>query len=188
MQNDEILNENAGQDVDTATTGDEQVVNEQENPETKNDEATKTFTQEQVNDFIRDRLERDRQSFFNRYGVKDRTGLDDLVGKAQSYDVMNERYETMKGENSQLKEEMAFIKNNINPERYEDVKAYFKGKDLPFDTESLANELETHPEWLNVVKVDDKPKTTVKIVGTDGDHIPPKKDEKAEAMKLFGLK
>ena len=188
MQNEEILNENAGQSVDTAPTGDEQVVNEQENPETKNDEATKTFTQDDVNKFVRERLERDRQSFYKRYGVEDREGLDALIGKAQSYEIMDERYNNMLQENNGLKEELAFVKNNINPERYDDVKAYFKGKELKFDVNSLANELETHPEWLNVVKADDKPKTTVKVVGTDGDHIPPKKDEKAEAMKLFGLR
>lgn len=151
------------------------------------DEKIKTFTQEQVNKIMRSRLERDRLTLLNRYGVKDRDGLDSLIGKAQSYDVMKERYEAGKTEIASLKEQLAFKTNDINPAREDDIRAYFKGKGLEFNEEALVNELATHPEWKNVVQVDDKPKTTITTFGVEhrDKNVPETEAEKRQ--RIFGI-
>ena len=70
--------------VDTATTDVEATETEQENVEeveenTEQEETPKTFTQEQVNEMVKSRLDRDRKSIYKRYGVSDKKGLDDLI-------------------------------------------------------------------------------------------------------------
>lgn len=171
------------QSVDTATTMENDNQPEQENDVNENiDENVKTFNQEQVNDFVRERLNK----FYKRYGVENKQGLDELVGKAQSYNIMEERYNNAMSELSSYKEMNAFLKNNINPDKYDDVRAYFKGKELEFNEENLVNELQNHGEWVNVVE--NKPQTTIKTLGTDNSRQKPIKDEKEIASKMFGLK
>lgn len=146
-----------------------------------------TFTQEQLNDIIRARLEKAQQRLFNRYGVTNRDELDSLIGKSQSYDVMKEKYADLETKNYELEKELAFSKNNINLERQEDIMAYFKGKGIDFNNDNLINELSTHPEWLNPVKVEAKPKTTIETLGSDSTTEMPKVSEKDEMAKVFGL-
>lgn len=146
-----------------------------------------TFTQEQLNDIIRARLEKAQQRLFNRYGVTNRDELDSLIGKSQSYDVMKEKYADLETKNYELEKELAFSKNNINLERQEDIMAYFKGKGIDFNNDNLINELSTHPEWLNPVKVEAKPKTTIETLGSDSTTEMPKVSEKDEMAKYFGL-
>ena len=168
---------------EVATVGNEEKTEPTE--ETKTSEGN--FTQEQVNDIVRARLERSQARIFNRYGVKNKTELDELIGKAQSYQVMYERYGLMKDELSNLKQEIAFLKNNINPERKDDIMAYFKGKGIEFSNDNLVNELATHPEWLNPVQVNDKPITTIQTLG-NGNDIQEEKPNEADVMaKYFGL-
>ncbi len=172
------------QNVDTATTMEKDNQPEQENDvnEKLDNNVEKTFNQEQVNDFVRERLNK----IYKRYGVENKQGLDELVGKAQSYNIMEERYNNAMNELSSLKEANAFMKNNINPDKYDDVRAYFKGKGLEFNEENLVNELQNHGEWVNVVE--NKPQTTIKVLGTDNSRVSPQKDEKEIASKLFGMK
>ena len=153
--------------------------------ETKNE--VHTFTQEQVNEIVRKRLEKADNKFYSRYGVSKKEELDELVGKAQSYDVMKERYDGLVSSNKNLTEELTFLKNNINPERYEDVKAYFKGKDLEFNAENLIKELETHNEWLNVIKQETSPKTTIQTLGTERKVQERIESDAEKAKRIFGV-
>lgn len=150
-------------------------------------EEVHTFTQEQVNEIVRKRLEKADNKFYSRYGVGKKEELDELVGKAQSYDVMKERYDGLVSSNKSLTEELTFLKNNINPERYDDVKAYFKGKDLEFNAENLIKELETHNEWLNVVKQETAPKTTIQSLGTDRQVQERIESDAEKAKRIFGV-
>jgi len=167
--------------------------NESESPNTespeKNDSSkeTKSFTQEMVDEIVRSRLERDRKSFYKRYGVENRDDLDGLIGKSQSYDIMKERYEQIKEENQGLKKKMAFITNNINPSREEDIEAYFKGKDIEFNGDNLMKELETHPEWLNVVQKEVTPQTTIKKIGVDKSDFKHVESEDERIKRIFGV-
>lgn len=174
---DENLEQTQVNDGVTVDTKQEEVVEQQQPQED-------LFTQDQVNDFVRSRLNK----FYNRYGVDGSKGLDELVGKAQSYSVMEERYKAMEEEKRGLMEKIAFMENNINPNRYEDVRAYFKGKEIEFNNDSLVNELATHPEWLNQAETRE-PMTTIKTLGSDTSTVPVNRpNEKDEVAKLFGLK
>lgn len=156
-------------------------------PEPNATEKAKSFTQEMLDGIVRSRLERDRKATFKRYGVEDRDGLDALIGKSQSYDVMKERYEKIKGENSSLLEKMAFMSNNINPAREDDVRAYFKGKGIEFNETNLINELVTHPEWLNVKEVNEAPQTTIKALGVEHTPINRHESEEERQKRIFGV-
>lgn len=181
-ENNNMQEENNENVVDTANATPNDVSNEVDT--NVNEE---TFTQSQVNDIVRARLDKQQSRFFGRYNVKNRDELDALVGKSQAYDIMKERYTGMNEKNNELTRELAFLKNNVNQTRKEDIMAYFKGKSLDFTEDNLKNEILTHPEWLNPVKVDEKPKTTIATMGSDNSVEKPKISEKDEMAKIFGL-
>lgn len=147
-------------------------------------EEEKSFTQSQVNDIVRARLDSDRSRFYKRYGVKDRDELDNLVNKSQAYDVMSEKYEQNIGERDSLREEVAFLRNNIEPKRYDDIRTYFKGKNVILNNENLIAELEGHPEW---VKVNETPTTTIQTLSPNPMDSKPKEDERERASRYFGF-
>lgn len=146
-----------------------------------NDNNGTSFTQEQVNDIVRNRLEKAKSTIYNRYGVKDKEELDALVGKAQSYDVMSEDYTKVTEELNAIKQENAFLKNNVEPSKIDDIKAYFKGKDLELNAETLKTELETHKEWEKV----NQASTTIKTLSSEEPHKT-EVSEKEKVLKLFG--
>lgn len=151
--------------------------------ETTSEELEKTFNQQQVDEIIGNRVKR----IFKRYGVEDKNGLDELVGKAQSYDIMRERYDSLTNENAQLKEKIAFLENNINPERQEDIRAYFKGKDMEFSNDNLKTELQTHPEWLKVAEKSNAPITTIEKLSPERGKVETEESEESQWKKLFGF-
>lgn len=176
--------------IDNASTvgsGQAEETKPEVNPASENENETKTFTQEMVDEIVRTRLDRDRRATYNRYGVKDKNGLDELIGKSQSYDVMRERYEAIKTENVSLKEKMAFISNNINPAREDDIRAYFKGKEIEFNETNLIKELETHPEWLKVKEVSNAPQTTITSLGVEHRPIRHAETEDERRKRIFGV-
>ena len=189
MENEEkvLLNQETPEKKDEVPTVDTQKKEESVEGVKAEESKNGTFTQEQVNDIVRSRLDKAQQRLFNRYGVSNRDELDTLIGKSQSYDIMKERYSGLKTQNSELERELAFFKNNINPERKDDIIAHFKGKGIDFNNDNLVNELSKHPEWLNPVKVEDKPKTTITTLGSDSTTEMPKVSEKDEMAKIFGL-
>jgi len=175
MENDE----NKEMQEQKVETEPQEVVEEQE--EQEQEQPSANFTQEQVNEIVRNRLEKAKNTIYNRYGVADKEELDALVGKAQSYDVMNEQYETMTNDNLALKQENAFLKNNIEPTRYEDIKAYFKGKGVELNADTLKGELEAHKEWI---KADEsKDITTIEALSSEE----PNKHEKSDRERVLNL-
>lgn len=173
-----VGNENQQVEVKTNETGE----NGQQTQTDPNAPTTpKSFSQDQVNEIVRNRIDR----LYTCYGVKNKQELDDLVGKSQSYDVMKERYGDLQVENANLNEKLTFLENNISPDRYDDVRAYFKGKGIDFSGENLIEALATHPEWLNQPKVE-TPKTTITTLGNEITYKA-REDEKDVASKLFGF-
>lgn len=170
--------ETANTDVNDNTTENEGVDNEVK--------PNKTFTQEQVNDLVRNRIERERNSTYKRYGVYDKDGLDSLINKSHSYDTMKEEYENIQNRNKELEREIAFIRQNIEPSRKEDVLAHFKGKGIEFSETALIDELRTHPEWLRANEESDKPTTTIKRLGAQRS-TPEPEDEKKKVFDLFNI-
>lgn len=178
--------------------------------------ALKTFTQEEVNEIVgrtrMDTREKTFQYIYNRYGVNDEAGLDEVVGNAQRYDSLNEQYESDKKswkndadtkdkQLSDLSEQVALMQSGIDNSRYEDAKFILKGKGLPVTLENIKNEIATHPEWQkqenapqgnpNFAKTGEptvpqstEPKTKISVLGNDSSNAPVD-DEEARAMKLF---
>lgn len=198
MQNENVVESQENSNptaTDTVENQDVQVQVETTQPENKVEETQpkqeqpveRSFNQQQVDEMIKARLERRKNSLFRRYGVQSSKELDDLVGKSQAYDVMKERYANIKEENTQLKERIAFMSNEISPEREDDVKAYFKGKGIDFSDENLAKELETHPEWLKVIEKDATPKTTIKTLGVEHKDVKVEETEAEKQKRIFGI-
>ena len=153
------------------------------------------ISKDKLNEIVSTRVKETKETalkeLYTRYGVNTAEELDDVISKAESYDVVNEDYtkltessKTIKQQNQELLQENLFIKNKISPERYDDVKAIFKGKGLEFSKEELATQLETHPEWC--ANVNDSSKSTIKV-GADKDSKPHKLTEDEKTRRIFGL-
>ena len=140
------------------------------------DPEAKTFTQEEVNEIVKKRLSK----FYNRYGVEGKDELDTMVGKSQAYGVLEERYNTTNEELRNAKQELMFIKSDIDTDKYSDVQAYFSGKGIDITQENLEAELANHNEWKKKV-------AEVKKIGPDDKQGQSGVDEKSMAARLFGL-
>ena len=144
----------------------------------------KTYTKDEVIELMKKRVNRSHNSFFKRYGV---SNLQELDAKFNGGKELQDNYLGLQNKNAELTREIAFLKNNINPERYDDIIAYFKGKGLDFSEEELVNLLATHPEWLKQQEVEKPTTTTIKSLGVES-HTEPKPNEKELASKLLGVK
>ena len=124
--------------------------------------GVKTYTQEDLNDIAgktrRETREKTFRYIYDRYGVQDEAGLDDLVGNAQRYDSLQEKYQTEKSdwekqsslrdkELADIKEQVALMQSGIDSDRYDDAKLILKGKGLEVSLENINEALSTHPEW-----------------------------------------
>ena len=144
------------------------------------------FTQTQVNEMMRKRVERSHNSFFQRYGVKDLDELDErfkLIGSYESmkaaYDELTGKYGDLDTQHQALTKQYAYKVGNINPEKYSDIETYFKGKNIAINEESLMKELKLHPEWAM------KPNT---VVNLGSENMPvTNQDEMALASQIFGV-
>lgn len=161
--------------VDTSTT--QTPVEEQQSaPERR-------YTKQEVIDMMKRRVARSHGAFFKRYGVENLQGLDDLFDKSKKFGSMNDEFGKIQLRNSELMRENAFLRNNIDPNRYDDIIAYFKGNDLEFSEEELLKALPTHNEWLKQTT----PAMTIKSLGSEA-HTMPKADEADIAGRLLGVK
>ena len=115
----------------------------------------RTFTQEEVNELIgktrNEARNRANSAYYGRYGVDNDDELNELVGRGQSYKVLEDKYNTNMSELESLRAENALLKSGIVPSRYDDVKFILKGKGLEITPETISQELVTHPEWVNSI-------------------------------------
>lgn len=152
------------------------------------------FTKERVNELMQKRIERSHKAFFDRYGVKDLNELDDLFGKANSVEGLNQkiaelmknsedlqsRYNELETNNRELLKKYAFTSRNIRPELYSDIETYFKGKNLDITEETLNEELKTHLDWCNKAG-------TVVPLGNEGNPSDNELSERERAGQLLGV-
>lgn len=143
-------------------------------------EEHRTFTQEELNAIVKERLDRQTGKFLQRLGLESMDGIDEMLDHAKSYSEAQELVTRYQLENESLKQELAFRDNGVNPKKADDVKAYFKGKGLELTDENLKAEMQTHPEWGI-----QRPKTTT-IRTLSPDKNAPKHDE-PDWQSLFGL-
>ena len=183
-----MLDEMAAQPVSTPETSDVSTSSVTPTPVTGTNaisEQTKprTYTKEEVIDMMKRRVNRSHNAFFKRYGVQDLKGLDSLFENSKKFNSMNDEFGKIQLRNNELLRENAFLRNNINPDKYNDIIAYFKGNNLEFSEDELLKALPTHSEWLRQAS----PVTTIKSLGSEA-HTLPKANEAEIAAKLLGVK
>lgn len=176
--------------------------------------ATKTFTQEEVNDIVgKIRVNTREKTFkyiYDRYGVGSEEELDEMVGSAQRLDTFREKYDADKSDwtrqlqerdtqLSDIKEKVALMESGIDSARYEDAKLILKGKGLEVTLENINNELTTHPEWKkeevpaqenkNYAKIgSNEAISKISVLGNDTARKDSGEDEKSYTLnKLFKL-
>lgn len=199
----------------------ERIVEEEENTdETQPSEPEeKTLTQSQVNEIVgrmrqelREKLTKEltetiRHEFLERYGVESDDELNDVFGKGQAYESLNDDYTVQSGRLQELSTENALLKSKADPERWEDIKLILSGKGLEVNEDNIVSESETHPEWFrteepqiidtakmeqftdNLQKKDfvQPKKAVIKKLGNDPQHSDVNKelDEEALVNKYF---
>lgn len=149
----EISNETPSQEAETPM--------EEENVEESIEEETqpRMFDQDYVNELVgRTRMEaRDKamRALYDKYGVEDDNGLDEVFGRGQAYNILNDNYMDTQTRLSDALTENALLKSGIDQSRWDDAKFILGGKGLDITIENIAAELATHPEWMKAVVSND---------------------------------
>lgn len=190
----------------------------EENPFSLDGVATKMFTQSQVDEIAgKTRVDTREKTFryiYGRYGVDSEEQLDELVGRAQKFDLLQEDFDAQKKsweehntqrdrELVEIKEQVALMQSGIDSNRYEDAKLILKGKGLEVNLENIERELATHPEWRkvssgtseeeekNFVKVDETKTITptqvskVSVLGNEASSYDGESEEDYALNKIF---
>lgn len=124
---------------------------ESSEPKNEEPEPEKMLTQSQVNELVGKARQEGRESamkeLFNRYGVGTDDELNEVFGKGQTYDDLNDEFSAQGNSLSQVKAENALLKSHIDENRWEDVKLILGGKGLEVSAENIEQMLPSHPEW-----------------------------------------
>lgn len=166
MLENEAGNTPAPEMPDDAVTATEQEQPTETKPVEEQTPQERLYNKQQIIEMMKRRVERSHNAFFKRYGVANLKELDDRFALASKYDELNNQFAPIQARNDELVRENAFLRNNIRPDRYDDIAAYFKGRDLEFTEEALLEAIKTHPEWLNP-STTPTPKTTMKSFGIE---------------------
>lgn len=143
--------------ADTDNNVDEASVNETSVNE-KPVQQEKMLTQSQVNELVGRARQEGRESamreLLERYGVSNDVELNDVFGKGQTYDDLNEEFLSQGDSYKAALAENALLKSKISPERWEDVKLILTGKGLDVTTDNIESMIMTHPEWRGGISTD----------------------------------
>ena len=170
-----------------------------------------TFTQSRVNELVGRARQEGRESalkeLFNRYGVNSDEEMNEVFGRGQAYDGLNDEYSAVQSSYNDLRTENALLRSEVAPERYEDVKLILGGKGMDVTVENIAMMLPSHPEWKGSTGVNEvnpnadiapqpatglpngtpaQPTAQIRQLSTDATPEPVESDED-KAMKLYGL-
>lgn len=168
----------------TPETGNTNVeVKTPETTPTQPEQEERRYAKSEVVEMMRNRVNRSHQAFFNRYGVKDLAEMDSKFAKIAEYE---KQIADLGVTNSGLVRDNAYLKHNIEPNRYGDVEAYFKGKDLKINSDTLAQEIATHPEWVKAA-IQPVPKASIQVLGPEerGSKIEETDEEKMN--RIYGI-
>lgn len=177
-------------------------------------EQEKMLPQSKVNELIGQARREGREAamkeymsqMFGKYGVSDETELDDIFGRGQAYESLNEDYNLQSNSLRDVMAENALLKSKVRSDKFEDIKLILGGKGLEITVENIEALLPTHPEWMNtgnssgdgvgltggevppgIVPIQEKP-TTLKKLGSEVSVEPENvENEFDKAKKLFGI-
>ena len=112
------------------------------------------LSQSQVNELIgrtrTEAREKALREIYERYGVSNDDELNDVFGRGQAYDVLNDNYTTQGTQLRDVMAENALLKSGISESRWDDARAILNSKGLEITQENIISELPTHPEWSGV--------------------------------------
>lgn len=158
----------------------------------------KTFTQEDVNGLVgKARIEghdAGKQEMItnltNKYGIKSLDDFDDYISKAQQFDYVNNEYKSNKTKLADLESYKTLVESKIDPNKFDDVKFYFKGKGADLNPENISNELVNHPEWVAKAQekaVEQQKPVVSKIIASSAEssQAKPTEDELSVVRNLF---
>lgn len=129
-----------------------EVIASSEDPEEEVEQPQeKMLTQSQVNDLVGRARQEGRMSavkeLLERYGVGDETELNDVFGRGQAYDSLNDEYMNQGKLYAEVMAENALLKSQVDFSRWEDIKLILGGKGLDVTEENIQALLPSHPEW-----------------------------------------
>ena len=139
----------------------------------------KLFSQDEVNKIIAGRVKEVRSKFLQKYGINSESALDELIGKGQSHSVLESQLEATKTELENLKSEKLLRLSKFRADKFEEVKALLKGKNLPITEANIQEVVKSHPEWIRQPL-----QRVVRPLGNNGAQ-PKTPDEKDMVRKLF---
>lgn len=156
----------------------------------------KWLSQSRVNELVGRARQEGRDSalkeLFSRYGVGQETEMDEVFGKGQAYDSLNDEYLGVNNSYREVMAENALLKSQIDANRWDDVKLILGGKGLDITAENISSMLATHPEWKSTPQVEENitPVEKPVVIRKLGGDVSPQQDEISEEEKfnkLFGF-
>lgn len=181
-------------------------------PEVQNQPQEKMLTQSQVNELVGRARQEGRMSavkeLVDRYGVSNENELNDVFGRGQAYDSLNDDFANTNRLYNEVMAENALLKSQVDMNRWEDIKLILGGKGLDITVENIEALLPSHPEWKSlkedveavgmnsvdgvngVNNVNGANKVKPSILQKLGEDVSPKNEEENEeekARKLFGF-
>lgn len=209
MQQDSAVENSAELETSLDTPSSEEAPNE-----IPSQPVEQMLTQSRVNELVGRARQEGRESalreLYERYGVGTDVELDEVFGRGQAYDGLNDEYSAVQSSYNDLRTENALLKSEVAPERYEDVKLILSGKGYDVTVENIAMLLPSHPEWKGVanptiptdintpgqagniantpngVSPMSAPVSQIRQLSTDATPEPVD-DEEKQVMKLYGL-
>lgn len=141
--------------------------------------SEKMVPQSKVNELVGRARQEGRESamreLFDKYGVENAEELDEVFARGQQYDILNDTYESERGNFRSVAQENALLRSGADEDRWDDIKLILGGRGLDVTLENIEEYAKTHPEWLKV-----KPD-----VSDDGLKQITKRDAEAVAEKLL---
>lgn len=206
MQSPEQQQEETAVAIEDSNSSAPEVPSTDETSETPDPQPVEqTFTQSRVNELVGRARQEGRESamkeLYNRYGVNTDDELNEVFGRGQAYDGLNDEYSAVQSSYNDLRTENALLKSEVAPERYEDVKLILGGKGMDVTVENIAMMIPSHPEWKGgVVNTAPIPALSpngnnatapvsqpqIRQLSPDASPEPVESDED-KAMKLYGL-
>jgi hypothetical protein len=139
----------------------------------------KLLSQDEVNKIVAGRLREANKKIHTKFGVDSEAALEALVGKGQTHDALQGQIKALTEEISNMKFDKVMRLSKIRADKFEDVKAILKSKNLPFEENAVKEILKTHPEWVR------KPlEKVVRPIGNNGAQPTPP-NEKDMVRSLF---
>ena len=214
-QQQEVETTTAIEDSSSSAPDTQELSNESPEAPAEPQPVEQTFTQSRVNELVGRARQEGRESamkeLFSRYGVNSDEEMNEVFGRGQAYDGLNDEYSAVQSSYNDLRTENALLRSEVAPERYEDVKLILGGKGMDVTVENIAMMLPSHPEWKGTVNSptvgapapdsatanqpgipNGTPATAspsssqIRQLSTDATPEPVESDEE-KAMKLYGL-